>query len=110
MSYQKPLVTIELDEYLMYRKYMKSLEECLTDDKNPFRLALTRILEELLKTNRPAPPNYQNGFSSISGYNIDGNPHQLFSTLKQVLIGYGIEVKINGDKIELEHKKINFGI
>ena len=42
MSYQKPLVTIELDEYLKTQEYIKVLEETT---KDVYKNALTDILK-----------------------------------------------------------------
>ena len=45
MSYQKPLVTIELDEYNKMLKYIALLDESIGD--NPYKSALENIVREI---------------------------------------------------------------
>ena len=52
--YQKPLVTIELDEYLAMQKYIKVLEGI----DNPFKTALETFIATFYSRVHPSPSIY----------------------------------------------------
>ena len=87
MSYQKPLVTIELDEYNKMLEYIKLLDDSIGDSCNKYKKALQEIISEYSKLNRTM--------------NYDVNPSDTFrKMIADSLVRNNI--KVNYENYEIE--------
>ena len=86
MSFQKPLVTIELDEYNKMLEYIKLLDDSIGDSCNKYKKALQEIIS-----------NYSKVSTKI--YSI--NPSETFrEIISDALVKN--KIKVNYDNYEIE--------
>lgn len=92
MSYQKPLVTIELDEYNKMLKYIKLLDESIGENCEPYKKALQKII------NTFSSYNYIQSEIQYS-VNMTENIRRI---IMSAVLENKIKVDINGEIVGLE--------
>lgn len=92
MNYQKPLVTIELDEYNKMLEYIKLLDESIGENCEPYKKALQKIINVF--------SSYNHNFTQIQ-YSVN-----MTDTMRGIIMSAlsenNIKVDINSEIIGLE--------